>query len=63
MKIDFSIEQLSVLDKAIQQLPYYVAAPLIQHINKELAKQKQIMDTPIDESNLVFPKTHQQGGV
>lgn len=48
MQIDFTLEQLTILDKAIQQMPYYLAAPLIQHINKELEKQKQIMDAPVD---------------
>lgn len=49
MQIDFTLEQLGILDKAIQQLPYYVAAPLISHINKEIEKQQKIMDTPIEE--------------
>lgn len=47
MQIDFTVEQLVVLDKAIQQLPYYVAAPLISHINRELEKQQKVMDTTI----------------
>jgi hypothetical protein len=47
MQIDFTLDQLTLLDKAIQQLPFYAAAPLIAHINEELEKQKQIMDTPI----------------
>jgi 16S rRNA A1518/A1519 N6-dimethyltransferase RsmA/KsgA/DIM1 with predicted DNA glycosylase/AP lyase activity len=50
MQIDFTIDQLGILDKAIQQLPYYIAAPLISHINKEIEKQQKIMDTMIDES-------------
>jgi hypothetical protein len=62
MQIDFTLEQLGILDKAIQQLPFYVAAPLIAHINAEIQKQQQIMDTPIDEEK-VFPKTHQQNGI
>lgn len=62
MKIDFTPDQLAILDKAIQQLPYYVAAPLMAHINKELEKQKQIMGTPMGEGQLVCPKTHQQNG-
>lgn len=46
MKIDFSMEQLVILDKAIQQLPYYVAAPLIQHINVQIIEaQKQDRDS------------------
>ena len=48
MKIDFTTEQLNVLDKAIQQLPYYVAAPLILHINKEIEKQRTDKDTQLD---------------
>ena len=48
MKIEFSIEQLSVLDKAVQQLPYYMAAPLIAHINKELQKQEAEMNAPVN---------------
>jgi len=33
-----SLEQLRVIDEAVQQLPFKVAAPLIQHINQELLK-------------------------
>lgn len=36
MKIDFTNEQLKVLNDAIIQLPFYVAQPLISHINKEI---------------------------
>ena len=46
MKIDFSREQLVVLDKALQQLPYYVAAPLINHINALLQNE---FDKGVDE--------------
>lgn len=48
MQIDFTIEQLNILDKAIQQLPYYIASPLISHINKEIEKQQKVMDAPIE---------------
>lgn len=44
MQISFSDEQLAVLDKAVQQLPYYLAAPLIAHINAEIAKQQALHD-------------------
>lgn len=60
MKIDFTLEQLGILDKAIQQLPYHVAAPLIQHINTQISEQQKIMDTPVDESQLIFQNTYQQ---
>ena len=49
MKIDFSMEQLAILDKAIQQLPYYVAAPLIQHINTQIQKN---FDEKVDERDM-----------
>jgi len=52
MQIDFTLDQLAVLDKAIQQLPFYVAAPLIAHINKEIEKQQKIMDTPMSAEQL-----------
>lgn len=39
MKIEFSREQLAVLDKALQQMPYYLASPLINHINAQLQNE------------------------
>jgi len=39
MKIDFTNEQIKVLNDAIIQLPYYVAQPLINHINQEIQKR------------------------
>lgn len=60
MKIDFTQEQLIVLDKAIQQLPYYVAAPLILHINAEIKKQESNEIEVKPES--FYCKTHQQNG-
>lgn len=52
MKLDFTLEQIGILDKAIQQLPYYVAAPLISHINKQIAEQQKLMDTPMDVADI-----------
>lgn len=40
MKIDFTPEQIAVIDQAVQQLPYFVAAPLIHHINKQIAEYR-----------------------
>ena len=62
MQIDFTYEQLGVLDKAVQQLPYFMGAPLIAHINKQIAEQQKIMKTPVNEDELIFPKRHQQNG-
>lgn len=39
MKIELSDQQLQVIDQALQQLPYNVAAPLIGHINQQKMKQ------------------------
>jgi hypothetical protein len=32
----FTAEQIAVIDRALQQAPYYVAAPLIAEINRQL---------------------------
>jgi hypothetical protein len=47
--IEFTSDQLATLDKAIQQLPYFVAAPLIAHINRELQK---LHDLAADERDI-----------
>lgn len=36
MKIEFDQHQLQVLDKALQQLPYWEVAPVINAINRQL---------------------------
>jgi hypothetical protein len=48
MKLEFTLDQLATLDKALQQLPFFVAAPLISCINKQLAEQQKVMDTPVE---------------
>lgn len=63
MQIDFTFEQLSILDKAIQQMPYHIAAPLIAHINSEIQKQQKRMDTPVVTDELGSPKARQQNTV
>ena len=40
-KLVFTVDQLSVLDKAIQQMPYYIAAPLLAEINKQITPQNK----------------------
>jgi hypothetical protein len=40
-RLIFTEEQLVVLDKAIQQMPYYLAAPLLNEINKQIAEQSK----------------------
>jgi len=67
MKLEFTLEQLGVLDKALQQMPYFLAAPVIASINQQLEAQRKVMDEPLPtlkpiEEKRVFPKTHQQNG-
>jgi hypothetical protein len=45
MKLEFTLEHLSILDKALQQMPYGMVAPMIHSINKQLADQQKVMDT------------------
>lgn len=39
MKIELNTEQLDIINGALQQLPYNIAAPLIGHINQQKMKQ------------------------
>lgn len=39
MKIELSDQQLHVIDQALQQLPYNVAASIIEHISREKSAQ------------------------
>ena len=34
-------EQLLIIDKAVQQIPYYIAAPLLAEINKQIVPQNK----------------------
>lgn len=36
MKLEFTNEQLAILNEALIQLPFKVAAPLIQQINQQI---------------------------
>ncbi len=39
MKIEFSEDQLNLLNMAIVELPFRIAQPLITHINREIQKR------------------------
>jgi hypothetical protein len=54
MKIEFTIEQLGVVDRALQQIPYYLAAPLIADINKQIQQQFDLAkdDGPTGQTSL-----------
>ena len=46
MKIDFTNEQLQVLNAAIVEMPFRVAQPLITHINSEIQKRhNEVVDS------------------
>lgn len=58
----FTVEQLKVIDTALQQTPYYVAAPIIKDINSQIQKH---FDKKIDDKNMptgqTMPPDEQQG--
>jgi hypothetical protein len=41
--LSLSKEDLLVIDKALQQLPFYVAAPLLDKINTQLQEQQNAL--------------------
>lgn len=41
----FTTEQLVMIDKAIQQMPYYMAAPLLNEINKQIESQRKQIES------------------
>lgn len=47
--IEFSQEQLSVLNDALGNMPFKVAAPLVQHINREIQK---LFDAAVDARDM-----------
>lgn len=40
MKLEFDEQDLTILDKALSQLPYYEVVGLIEKINKQIAEDK-----------------------
>lgn len=45
ISLKFTIEQIYVLDKALQQMPYKDAAPLIADINQQIKQQRTGQNT------------------
>ena len=45
--LTFSDEDMAVIERAIAELPFRVAAPLVQRINQQLSDQQQ----PADKSD------------
>lgn len=41
MKLEFTEQDLVILDKALQQMPYGVVASLINKINSQIVEQKE----------------------
>jgi len=39
--LTFTQEQLQILDKAVAELPFKIAAPLIQEINNQIRSQQE----------------------
>jgi hypothetical protein len=36
MPINFTQDELKIIDQALQQIPYYAAKPIIDNINKQI---------------------------
>lgn len=51
MKLEFTNEQLAILDRALQELPWRVANPLFAEINKQVAAQMPPVGT-VDAAQL-----------
>ena len=49
----FTPEQLSIIDQALQQMPYFKVAPLINDINRQLSEATEAMKTA---NNLSTPQ-------
>ena len=54
MKIEFNEQQLQVLNAALVELPYRVAATLIAHINQQIQEQLNL-ESPTRTGN-AYPK-------
>jgi hypothetical protein len=42
MKLEFTEQQLAVLNAALVELPFRISAPLINHINNQIAQQRAL---------------------
>jgi hypothetical protein len=54
MKIEFNEQQLQVLNAALAEIPYRMAAPLIQHINQQIQEQQNA--EPSGRTGNAYPK-------
>lgn len=54
MKIELNEQQLSVLNAALVEIPYRIAAPLIAHINQQI--QEQLKMESGDRTGNAYPK-------
>jgi hypothetical protein len=52
--LEFSQDQLNVLNQALIELPFRIAAPLIQQINMQIQKQ---FDEKVDEHDMPTGQT------
>jgi len=54
MKIEFNEQQLGILNAALVEIPYRMAAPLIQHINQQIQEQQN--SEPSGRTGNAYPK-------
>jgi len=55
--LQFTDKDLAVLDKALQQMPYYSVALLIQNINEQIANQNMPQTTELSASDLGYVRS------
>ena len=49
--LKLSIEDLQIIDAALAEMPYRIAAPVIQRMNQQLQDQSNAIDSDKERSN------------
>ena len=48
-KLELTQEHLQIIGAALAELPFRVAAPVIEEINRQIAEQQRPQEAPADE--------------
>lgn len=51
MKLEFNEQQIQILNAALLELPYRIAAPLINNINQQIQEQRGIDSSDRDNKS------------
>lgn len=53
MKLEFNEQQIQILNVALLELPYRIAAPLINNINQQIQEQSELeLDNKKEKSEI-----------